>query len=115
MKYKLLKGQFITNVNFNNPTFKLFENYDDLVKSNLILEEKIENNDYFNDKNLLLVVFFDGSVPKREIKRLDFNELTKELVVVTNKKDFNFSTMDYRMHVFVFELEKKEILTYKLI
>lgn len=115
MKYKELKGEFKTNVDFKNPTYLLIKSLKELDNSKLILEEQINDESYFNDHNILLVVFFDGSLPKRFIKRLEFDDLTKKMTIISNKSELTFSTMDYRMHVFVFEIEKFEINEYKLI
>lgn len=59
----------------------------------------------FELSNLLLVIFFDGSLPKRSITSIDLNNENLEITINTSEN--MFSTMDYRKHTFVVKVTQE--------
>ena len=115
MKFELL------DYTFNDESLKVDENnliinsIKDFNNLGIKLSDEVIDDNYFNNHLLLKVIFFDGSLPKRTIKSLNYDSIEKTITVKTNKEDLTFSTMDYRMRYFVIKINKVDVKTIKLI
>lgn len=115
MKFELL------DYTFNDESLRVHENnliinsIKDFNNLGIKLSDEVIDDNYFNNHLLLKVIFFDGSLPKRTIKSLNYDSIEKTITVKTNKEDLTFSTMDYRMHYFVIKINKVDVKTIKLI
>lgn len=109
MKFKELEFKLINNYDFYNYEVKLIKSVADLDDLGIVLKDKSLLEIIFKESFLVSVVYFDGSNPKRFIKSLNYDNNTKILEIITNKEDITFSTMDYRMHDYLLQIDKIEI------
>lgn len=107
MNFKSYKCDINKNHDFYDYNTKLIQNYENFEQLSLTLDEISINKEFFDNNFLIHVCFFDGSVPERFIKRLEFNDGL--IHIYSNKEDITFSTMDYRMHNFIVVIDKMDI------
>ena len=106
MKYKLLN--FInTNEGHIEPKCLVINNYESYLNNGIYVKDFIIDESYFINNNLLLLIFYGGSVPKREVKNVSINNDT--YIIETNLSDITFSSMDLRRHVFLIEVSNQNI------
>lgn len=104
LKHKLLKIK-----SYNKSLDKLkdqiivIKNNNELKSYNLLFKNKTINDAYFKTNNIIILSFFDGSVPERYIKYI--YTVNNELVIKTNKSDIKMTTMDLYHYLFFIEVK----------
>lgn len=115
MKYKIINS---TPDYLNNPLKSgsiLINDFKTFKETNIKVENTLINDEYFEDYTLILVVFYDGSVPKREIIDVKIEEDKNLVIIVTNKSKITITSLDYRMHSFLIQIDKTSITNCKYI
>lgn len=110
MKYKIFNGNSLDDYFNLNESF-IISDYETYLKLVVNLKQSLYNKDFFREKSLAIIIFFDGSLPKREINDL----VIKEDKIIVSLKAISFSTMDYRKHTFIIEIDKCNNQDYQII
>lgn len=115
MKFKIIDS---TPDYINNPLAsgcKIFNDYESFKETKIKVEDGLLNKSFFDNYTLILVVFYEGSVPKREILDIKVEEDKDLVIVVTNKSKITITSLDYRMHSFLIQIDKISINNCKYI